>query len=464
MTDIRPDRVAFHVESGEPEIVYALRTLILAAGAVPVEATRDEAQVFHGHAEPSTARLWIRAATRPGPNWVVDAMRRPTLPLMGFDIARVGFALLSDEVNADAAADDHDEHGRLRRDATWQARQGRVLSPAFNSLVQHFREALEGAGIARSFLPLWPEGRRCAVGLSHDVDSPDKYPMLSLLRYNPGRVATSPATALRVIRAGYRRTFDRASNDRWQFDAILEEERRRGFRSTFFFAATSRQDPRGSVHDVDYQIGWPHFRQAIARILDAGWEVGLHAGYLSCQLQGQFEVEKRSLEALTGRPTRGLRHHFWHLGADPDETLRAHESAGFEFDCSIAFNDLPGFRANIGLPFHPWHRGRRQAISTLQLPTMCMDGNYFYRSDDVDAAVHGFSELLGELRAAEGFGSIDWHARASVPASSEYRSWGTAYLRILDLLAGSSDVWVTTMADAYDWWSARERLLLSGQN
>ena len=66
----------------------------------------------------------------------------------------------------------------------------------------------------------------------------------------------------------------------------------------------------------------------------------------------------------------------------------------------------------------------------------------------VQAAVDAFSQQLNTLKAHQGIASIDWHVRTSFPGSTVYRDWGNAYLGILEVLAGDTEVTVMTCTEA----------------
>jgi hypothetical protein len=155
----------------------------------------------------------------------------------------------------------------------------------------------------------------------------------------------------------------------------------------------------------------------------------------------------------------GNRHHYWHLGPDPAATLREHEAAGLAWDASLAFNEDVGFRRATTLPFHPWDAALARPLRLLELPTACMDGNFFYRSQHVDAAVAAVAGLLDVIAAAGGALVLDWHLQASVPTNPEYRAWAEAYQAILDLVAARSDAWVTDLDRLADHWERRRASL-----
>jgi hypothetical protein len=370
-----------------------------------------------------------------------------------FDLIGAIGRFLSDDVPHDRGAAGLDRHGRLTFDASVPARAGLGDRPIVNEYVAFLGRLLrERLGV--SGRPRWPAGRVAAIGLSHDVDLPDRYAFLAH-SVRPWRLRRSPRTYLRTtLRLAAQRTHDRHPYDDWLFEPVMASEAKLGFRSTFFFAAVPFHSSVGAPEDVAYDIAQPRFRRAFRSIDEAGFEVGLHASYRAHQDAARFAAERSRLAALAGAPIAGVRHHYWQLGPDPAATLRAHEQAGFRYDSSIAFNDHVGFRRSVALPFRPFDPVLGRPLHTVQLPTFCMDGNLFYESNDVEAAVRAVDGLVERIAATGGMGSIDWHIQTSHPVNRAFRSWGVAYQEILAQLAARSDLWVTSLGEIADWVSA----------
>jgi hypothetical protein len=163
------------------------------------------------------------------------------------------------------------------------------------------------------------------------------------------------------------------------------------------------------------------------------------------------------LQERAGVDAVGVRHHYWHLGPQPDRTLRLHELAGFAYDASIAFDDHLGFRRNVALPYRPWSEDTGQAIGTLQIPTFCMDGNLFYQRDrTVHSAVEEIARTVATIKQLGGLGAIDWHVRMAYPGNREYANWGRAYQAIIQALAADPELWVTNLGEIANWVTQRD--------
>ena len=312
-----------------------------------------------------------------------------------FDVLGAIGQFLTDQVHDGLPADARDVHGRLGFAASFQARQGYGDLPIVNAYVDVLRSLIRRR-LGQAGQPLWPSGKRAAIGLSHDVDRPYKWGLLRAFSHGQwplgGRrlawfMAKVGKTAGDRIRLGGR-------DDFWLFEPLMAAERERGFHSTFMFAPTPSFGRGGTPRDVDYDIGWARFGPVFRSLAEAGFEVGLHAGYSACTDGQRFVDERRRLADRSGAEVAGLRHHFWHLGPDERRTLRMHEAAGFAYDSSIAFNDNLGFRRSVALPFRPWDPTLGRPLRTVQLPTFCMDGNLFYRGSTPRAAIDRVATYL----------------------------------------------------------------------
>lgn len=451
-------RLAFALERESPLDRYVVGFVADALGlrAVETDASADRSILYYGNEPPAGLRgvviprhtgdlLW--------PELLAGSLDPAAIgPRLPFDLISAIGALLTDAVNAGRP---RDRHGRLPYAASFQAE--RIVGE--EPLVDRYLEVLRiviGREVEAQLRPRWPEGKRAAIGLSHDVDRPYKWGILRAIREgrHPPGIGALPRFTAKAAYTAFQRA-RRPIDDFWLFDRIVEAEQQHGFRSTFFFASMPAFGAWGTFEDVYYELAWPRFAPVFANLRQAGFGIGLHASYGAHRGLERLKFERDRLGSLSGVEPRGVRHHLWHLGPDEPAALRLHEQAGFAFDASLAFNDHLGFRRNVALPFRPWDPLESRPLRTLQLPTFCMDGNLFYGGSSVADAIQQVDRSLAAIKGVGGFGSIDWHVRSSIPANPEFRPWGKAYLAILERLAADPELWVTSLDEVAAWVESR---------
>jgi hypothetical protein len=166
--------------------------------------------------------------------------------------------------------------------------------------------------------------------------------------------------------------------------------------------------------DAFYDIESPRFQRLFGELRDEGCEIGLHASYRACEHPERFAAEKDRLERASGGEVVGNRHHYWRLHPDkPNDSLRAHERAGFEYDSSLEFEFYPGFRRGTCHPFRPFHPEERRVLDLIELPPSWMDDHYDSRlvRNEVSDPNADARELLGAIQRTGGIALVDYHVR-----------------------------------------------------
>lgn len=353
--------------------------------------------------------------------WLADEGNRNYVPKEGFDL-----------------------HGRLIRKYSAQYKKGVLEKPIVNEYLMLLKMWLK-IRLKNPLGSYLPSGKKCMVVLSHDVDKPinpgDPYEWYHAVKgyLGKGKIMLAARNTSSFLR---RKLKDPSNKDRcWLFHEVMESEAKLGVRSTFFFAAKSINGPNSSLFDVNYNLSSPRFVKVIRAILERGFEVGLHLSYNANQKSDYIAKEKETLERIAGCQVIGNRHHFWKMKRPFWHTLEDHKTAGLLYDTSIAFNELPGYRLGIALPFYPWNPENSQRIDVVQIPTVLMDGAFFYEETlSSSEVVLKFKNILEGLKKNEGAACIDWHVHTSYPGSKEFRAWGEGYLALLHFLVEDSEV------------------------
>ncbi len=463
--------LTFHSESGSSFVPVALELIERFCG-IRLECVDglqrcERVAVYHGRDSSYPCELWIPLVNGYDeadiPSLPTDADR--PLPTDGkarfpFDLFAALRFWLADEGNANAKADTElDGHGRLIATHSVQHRKGLRETPVVNAYLLLLCDWLQTCLGIRTRSPL-PEGKRCVVALTHDVDDPldptcrkEWWLALQHLPRRPQRAAKLFAKGiasglLGTLRGG----IGTGGRERhWLFREVMDAEQKLGFRSSFYFSTVPQFAPEANSLDVRYDLRRQPFCQVFREMAKEGWEIGLHISYDARKGHQRIAREKRTLEEIAGVEVLGSRHHYWHMTQPFWSTLSDHARAGLRYDSSIAFNDLPGYRLGVAFPTRLWNPERGQQINTLQIPCLIMDGAFFcHPNQTVDAVLKHAETLLQELKHYQGVAAIDWHARTSYPGSSTYRLWGEAYLEFIRMLAADSEVLACSGAEALE--------------
>jgi hypothetical protein len=460
---MNPYTIKYKTEEKSNYIKYIFDFVFNSIGLSGLETDRDDAEIYYGNEQILLDHGIVIRRNKTDLIWQ-DLIKEEINPdsigkIVPFDIINAIGCFLTDRINNDSSKNSYDLHNRLIFRSSAQFKQNIADFPIVNLYILFLKSILKKSLSVDGF-PMWPEGKKMAIGLSHDVDRPDKYAILRTPLIN--KKANLKDNITRFTRISYsivKYLTDRKRENFWLFKEIMDEESKHGFSSVFFFASVNSFSNWGSGYDVDYNIQTPKFIQVFQEISNRGFEIGLHASYNACLNSKRFIFEKRVLKEASGFNIKGVRHHYWHLGKDVEAVLEMHETAGFEYDSSLAFNDALGFRRNVALPYYPWIENADRPLKTMQLPVFCMDGSLFSHSTEAGEAADKVKKYINIIKKYSGLGMMDWHVRTSYPKNSEFDTWGKSYLKILDYLSGESDVWVTNPGEIHSWLKKRESVL-----
>jgi hypothetical protein len=338
-----------------------------------------------------------------------------------------------------------------RAAGSWVEGHGLVELPWIDRCAQFFEALLDLKGESR-LLPRWPGGARWAVALSHDVDMLFKWRLRSALRL----LLTTPALALsgrwRRLARLWRELLARlrGGEDPWFLvDELMDLEARLGLHSTLLFLAESHDH-----QTYRYRIARPVVQALLRRVLDNGFELGLHAGWHTLGDRDRLLDEKRRLEAITSRPVSLVRQHW--LRFDRELSWSDQELAEFRVDGSLGWNDRPGFRAGTSLPFHPWCFKDRRPRRLLTVPLALMDSQLYDEQGLDGTRARAASEALIErLRRARGLLGLNWHPH--VLCEADFPGRRGHYLDLLEQAAAEGAALLSLGAVA-EHWLRRESL------
>ena len=312
---------------------------------------------------------------------------------------------------------------------------------------------------------LWPDAKRFAICLTHDVDlmSDASTPRqafrglrASLGQPNGGllRYARPPVRAARALRHGISRA---PSTELLERSIALEQEA--GVTASYFFTVYPDAPSR---FDCLYLPGDRcTFRGRSVRVADVlrtlaaeGFDVGLHGSYASAREPGRLAAEKAVLEQATGLDVHTTRQHFLHW--DVRATPRIQEEAGITADATVGFNRNIGFRHGTALPFRQFDLDRGVVVDVVEVPLVVHDGPLL-RADglelDLDLAREAVRTILDRVAATGGVATFLFH-----PNNLARDEFVEMTRFVLDY-GRASGAWFASLRDIDRWWRARDARL-----
>jgi hypothetical protein len=400
-----------------------------------------------------TVRVWLGLSADAGvePPALPDGLARQLLRLEEYEIEH------------------RDRWGRWEFAFSENFRAGRLWVPEVDHWVAERRAELAPV---TALEPLWPDGRRFAVCLTHDVDlvSPQSTPR-QIVRYARAgfartgtvrrqeliRFARPPVRVARSIRSGVAR----APSTRDTLERSVTLEARYGAVASYLFTAP----PAGgrSRYDCAYAPEDPClFRQASRHVADVmrtladeGFDIGLHGSYQAGARPGALAAERAALERATGLEVRTTRQHLLHW--DVRWTPNLQVEAGLRVDSSLGFNRNVGFRASTSLPFRHFDIPTRRPLDLLEVPLVVQDAALL-GSWGLDLDVARASEIVRVLFDT----SLEVGCAITLvfhPDKLVHPDWLALYEWTLDY-AVAQEGWLTSLDRLSAWWRKREASLL----
>jgi len=233
---------------------------------------------------------------------------------------------------------------------------------------------------------LWPtlqrKSREYKVMLTHDVDVPFAtigIPKKFVLRSMGADLLLrrDPSLAWRRVKSFFKiRHGDHTLDPNNTFNSIMDLSEKHGLISHFYFIAGH------SAGDLDgfYSIDDPFIRTLMKQIYLRGHEIGLHPSYNSFQepecIHREFEKLIRVADEEGIQQSRwGGRQHY--LRWKVPTTWQAWEDAGLDYDSTLSFIDVAGFRCGTCYEFSVFNLMTKKQLQLKEYPLIVMDITLF---------------------------------------------------------------------------------------
>jgi hypothetical protein len=428
------------------ETGFALSLLVDRARLVPADA--GDVVELRVAAESSTADR-------------LDAARQV---IVGDGTVTIGEAALRLVSRISGAVDEQrsphsDRFGRVPPSDNFLAARSLERDPVVDRFAITLRTAVvEAAGPRRvALVAPWPEGRRWAMAMTHDLDVVALWPVFTAMRLmelaRKGRARDVVATLTSAV-SGL--TGDPVWNAARR---VLDVERTHGVRSTWFIITGTPTLATMRAGDVTYAPESAAARRILDAIRDAGHELGLHGSFETWTDAERFRGQRERLEQIAARPVSGVRQHF--LRMRPGDTHEAMRAAGFRYDSTYGFADRNGFRLGTAQPSPAWSAALGRSLSIDTVPFIWMDRALSkYRGvEDPGAWIDDAIALAGVCREVEGVWTGIWHPNLSGPLG--FPGAEQAFDDLCSRLMAEAP-WTATLGDIVEWRAARRAVRAIG--
>jgi peptidoglycan/xylan/chitin deacetylase (PgdA/CDA1 family) len=306
-----------------------------------------------------------------------------------------------------------DRHGRVPSGDNPLVRAGQERNAPVLRWAGRLRQATREAAGRRPFRQLvpWPDGRRWAAALTHDLDVVAGWPLFTLLRIVELARAGHGRQVSRVARAA----LGAIGHDPVEagVHGVLAVEREAGIPATWFLLSGSPTAASWLRGDVTYAPESDTARRIVSRITQAGHEIGLHGSFATGLDATRLGEERQRLAAVIGHAPSGVRQHF--LRMRPGRTHAVMEAVGFIYDATFGFSDRNGYRTGVADIVPSWRPDRTGALETVPLVWMDRALSKYRDVEDPAAWVDDALLLAATSRELEGLWVGLWHPNLTAP-------------------------------------------------
>ncbi len=352
-----------------------------------------------------------------------------------------------------------DRFGRVPSTENVLVQQSLVAEPVVARAAAELRKAVVDSAGRRpvALLAPWPDGRRWAAAITHDLDVVDRWPVFTALRLAElarkgelRRVARTLGSALTAIGR---------SPIQSALRVLLADERARGIVSTWFVLCGTPTLKTMRAGDLTYLPEGSGAAAALDELREHGCEIDLHGSFVTSEHHEVFAEQRGRLARLTEQPVLGVRQHF--LRMRPGITSRGMAEAGFRYDTTWGFPDQNGFRLGVGDVIPAWDGEGERALELLEAPVIWMDralSKYAGVEDSAAWITEGMS-LARTCRDVEGLWVGVWHP--NLTDALGFPDAPAAFAKLLDELV-AEEPFMAPLGRLIEWRVARRAVRVRG--
>lgn len=190
--------------------------------------------------------------------------------------------------------------------------------------------------------------------------------------------------------------FSKKEKDPWDvYDELEKKIIKNNLPSVFFFLLADK-----SKYDRNLDPQSPLMKSLINKVQSFS-DIGIHPSFYSSDEPGKIITEKERLVNISGNQITKSRQHF--LRFNFPSTYNELLEAGLIEDFSMAYAEMPGFRAGTSKPFYFYDLKNEKATGLIIFPVTCMDATFiYYLQKSPEKSLIEILNLLKEIKKVNG--------------------------------------------------------------
>lgn len=274
------------------------------------------------------------------------------------------------------------------------------------------KEKLSAFGLIQK--SLWPEGKKFAFCISHDIDH------IGLSRFQESqrfRLRRSPKYIYRIVKLLVDIYTKATAKDHplWCYEEWVKFIKSVGYKSTFFVyidpVNVKNRHKFDNLFDLNDTVRFNKKKMSVSEMIleikNEGFEIGLHGSILSAECNDLYMEQKQMLESVIGDKIYVTRQHF--LRHNIEVTPEVHFNSKVLVDSTLGFNKSIGFRAGTCMPYVLKSDGSNNLF---EIPMEIMDGALFTTNAlelNEDLAIKKAFKVMDYCEEVGGVLTINFH-------------------------------------------------------
>lgn len=285
---------------------------------------------------------------------------------------------------------------------------------------------------------IWPEGKKFAVSLSHNIEYWNFWT-------NEQLNGNKKNNSIKRYLNSQVRSFKHKIDKKFFYDPaklikkIIRKEKLLRTASTFFILTkTDFPDERRNYFADEHD-----FQQLVKLLKDASVNL-----YGSKEAGFQYHFLPTEMDRLSGFSAHGFRVRY--LNLNYQNLFSALEKGKVKYDSSMGFDEHIGYRAGISFPFQPYNLKDDRPFNLLEIPVVALDSSLMNQNkNDHKRAKAKINRLIKISKEHNSHISVSWHTHHF--EKIDFPNWGRMYWKLL-YYAKRNSAWLCSLDKMYNFW------------